>query len=99
MAQQRVSRAEVEARRATVRQAELNLEDCTIEAPLTGQIGLHPVDVGGLVTAGTTVLGALSLNEPAYAYFSISEQDYLRLYEHALKTQRKHAGGGLRRGG
>lgn len=87
VAQQRVSRAEVEARRATVRQAELNLADCTIEAPLTGQIGLHAVDVGGLVTAGTTVLGTLSLNDPAYAYFSINEQEYLRLYEHALKTQ------------
>lgn len=87
VAQQRVSRAEVEARRATVRQAELNLADCTIEAPLTGQIGLHAVDVGALVTAGTTVLGTLSLNDPAYAYFSINEQEYLRLYEHALKTQ------------
>ena len=90
VAQQKASRAEVDSRRAAVRQAELNLEDCTIEAPLTGQIGLHKVDVGGLVTAGTTVLATLSLDNPAYAYFSISEQDYIRLYEHALKTQKKH---------
>lgn len=88
-AQQQVSRAEVDSRRASVRQAELNLADCTIEAPLTGQIGLHQVDVGTLVSAGTTLLATLSLNDPAYAFFSISELDYLRLYEHALATQRK----------
>jgi membrane fusion protein, multidrug efflux system len=89
VAQQRVSRAEVESRRAAVRQAELNLEDCTIESPLAGQIGLHQVDEGALVSAGTTPLATLSLNDPAYAYFSISEQDYLKLYEHVLQTQGK----------
>jgi len=92
VAQQKASRAEVDSRRASVRQAELNLEDCTIESPLTGQIGLHQIDEGALVSAGTTLLVTLSLNEPAYAYFSISEQDYLRLYDHALKTQQRREG-------
>jgi len=94
VAQEKASKAEVDSRRASVRQAELNLEDCTIESPLTGQIGLHKIDVGALVSAGTTLLATLSLNDPAYAYFSISEQDYLKLYQHALKTQKERSAEG-----
>lgn len=90
LAQQKVGRAEVAARQAAVRQAELNLEDCSITAPFAGQIGLHQIDEGGLAAAGTTLLATLSLNDPAYAYFSISEQDYLGLYNHVLKAQRRH---------
>lgn len=85
-AQQTVSRGQVEARRASVRQAELNLADCTIESPLTGQIGLHQVDEGALVTIGSTLLATLSVSNPVYAYFSISEQEYLALVDHLIKV-------------
>ena len=85
-AQQTVSRGQVQARKASVRQAELNLADCTIESPLTGQIGLHQVDEGALVTVGTTLLATLSVTNPVYAYFSISEQEYLALVDHLIKV-------------
>jgi|WetSurMetagenome_2_1015567.scaffolds.fasta_scaffold124317_1 membrane fusion protein, multidrug efflux system len=87
--QQSVAKGQVEARRASLRQAQLNLEDCTIESPLTGQIGLHQVDEGALVTSGSTLLATLSVNDPVYAYFSISEQEYLALVDHLLKSERK----------
>jgi membrane fusion protein, multidrug efflux system len=91
-AQQRVAKGQVEARRASLRQAQLNLEDCTIESPLTGQIGLHQVDEGALVTSGSTLLATLSVNDPVYAYFSISEQEYLSLVDHLLKMEQRAGG-------
>ncbi len=93
-AQQRVAKGQVEARRAALRQAQLNFEDCTIESPLTGQIGLHQVDEGALVTSGSTLLATLSVNDPVYAYFSISEQEYLALVDHLLKAEHKDGGPG-----
>jgi membrane fusion protein (multidrug efflux system) len=89
VAQQRVAQGQVAARRAALRQSELNLEDCTIEAPLTGQIGLHQVDEGALATSGSTLLATLSVNDPIYAYFSISEQEYLALVDYLLRNEQK----------
>jgi len=48
----RRTRATVEADRATVRSAEVNLQYCRIISPLDGRVGLRLVDQGNYVTAG-----------------------------------------------
>jgi len=70
--------ANVEAARAQVRTAELNLEYTTIRAPRDGRISKALIKPGGLVNAATTLLTTLYTSDPMYVNFTISE---LRLAE------------------
>jgi membrane fusion protein (multidrug efflux system) len=70
----------VDAQRAVLRTAELNLEYATIRAPISGLIGDTLVPVGGLVTASapqplTTIV---PLN-PIWVRFKVTESRYLSL--------------------
>lgn len=77
--------ARVEALRASITQARLDIEFSRITSPVTGRIGRRAVDPGALVTAGTTVLGTVSLDDPAYVYFSISETSLIELQRRFTK--------------
>jgi RND family efflux transporter MFP subunit len=72
----RAAVAAVEAARAQVRQAELNLEFTSVRSLLDGIVGITQVQIGNLVTP-TSVLTTVSQIEPIKAYFAISEQEYL----------------------
>jgi len=75
-----LAEAAVEAGKAAVTQAELNLGYTTIRTPITGIIGKVNVDVGNLVGKNEpTLLATVSSVDPIYVDFSISEADYLRL--------------------
>ena len=72
--------AAVEADRAAVRLAELNLSYCKMYAPFDGRIGQRQVDVGNVVgsTQGpgqTTGLANIVQLDPIYVYFSPTERD------------------------
>jgi membrane fusion protein, multidrug efflux system len=74
------AKAAVEADRAAVRLAELNLSYCRMYAPFDGRIGQRQVDVGNVVgvEAGfgeITKLATLVQLDPIYVYFSPSERD------------------------
>lgn len=71
------ARAVVEADRANVVQAELDLSYCTMVAPFDGRIGRRLVDVGNLVGAGgeATLLATLVKLDPIYIYFNVAERD------------------------
>jgi len=74
--QAKEARAAVEAARANVVQAELNLSYCTMIAPFDGRIGRRLVDVGNLVGSGqATELATLVKLDPIYVYFSVAERD------------------------
>lgn len=74
--QAKEARAMVEAARANVVQAELDLSYCTMTAPFDGRIGRRLVDVGNLVGAGeATELATLVKLDPIYVYFSVAERD------------------------
>jgi len=73
--------ADVASAQAAVRQAELDLNYTDVRAPFAGRIGRHLVDIGNLVTSGTTLLATLESVDPIYAYFNISEADLLRFLE------------------
>lgn len=78
--QVQLAEAAVEAGKASVTQAELNLGYTTIRSPITGIIGKVNVDRGNLVgKAEPTLLTTVSSVHPIYVDFSVGEADYLRM--------------------
>src|SRR6476646_6450851 len=76
------ARAQAEAQRAAIEQAQLNLDYTTIHAPVDGIAGLVKVQVGDLISAGTT-LTTVTKVDPIKCYFTVSEQrfsEYSRRY-------------------
>jgi RND family efflux transporter MFP subunit len=73
--------ANTAAARADLRTAELDLEFTRIRAPVTGRISDRKIDVGNLVSGGTStanVLAVIVSLDPIYFVFDASEADFLR---------------------
>ncbi len=73
--------AQVQAARAAVTSAELNLEFTEVRSPITGRIGRHLVTVGNLINGGTadsTLLATIVSLNPIYFYFDVDERTYLK---------------------
>jgi membrane fusion protein (multidrug efflux system) len=70
------NKASVEAARAAVERAELNLSWTKVVAPITGIAGISVAQIGDLVTP-STVLTTISQVDPIKVYYPISEQEYL----------------------
>src|SRR6202043_2390518 len=93
---QDASQAAVEDAKARVRDAELDLEYCSVRAPFTGRIGARQVSLGSLVagsraaTSPTTLLATLVSLDPLYLDFDMSESDFL-----TFARERARAGGAL----
>jgi membrane fusion protein (multidrug efflux system) len=78
--------AQVEANRALLRSAELNLEYATIHAPINGRIGDSLIQVGGLVTRNAAApLTTIVPLDTIWVRFQVSETE-------ALTFQRLAAG-------
>lgn len=69
--------ARVEAVKAGIAAANLAIDYAEVRAPITGRIGEALLLPGGLVAAGNTVLARVSRDDPAWVYFSVSEQQLL----------------------
>jgi membrane fusion protein (multidrug efflux system) len=67
----------VDSRREGVNRARIDRSFAEVKAPVTGQIGLQKVEVGGLASAGQTILAVVSTIDPVFAYVSVPEADYL----------------------
>ena len=78
--------AAVAANAALVRQAQENLDDTIIYAPMSGQLSVDDVAMGTFVSAGTTTLVSMGSSNPIFAQFSLSENEYLNFVEQAAKT-------------
>jgi membrane fusion protein, multidrug efflux system len=87
IATQQQEAANVEAARAQVRQAELNVGYTRIHAPMTGNIGPAQVKIGGLVQQGQTLLDTIYSVNPMYVTFSVSETQYLDYQKRIRKQQ------------
>jgi len=83
VAQEQQFKAVADARRSAVATAELQRSYADVRSPISGQIGLQQVEVGGLATAGQTVLATVSTLDPVAAYFNIAEVDYLAFVKRA----------------
>ena len=78
--------AAVAAHAALVRQAQENLDDTVIYAPMSGQLSVDDIAMGAFVSAGTTTLVSMGTSNPIFAQFSLSENEYLNFVEQAAKT-------------
>lgn len=66
----------VEADRATVKSAEVNLQYCHIVSPINGRVGLRQVDLGNYVTPGdTNGLVVITQLEPISVLFTLPEDN------------------------
>jgi len=75
-----LAEAAVEAGKAAVTQAALNVSYTTIRSPITGIVGKVMVDRGNLVgKADPTLLATVSAVDPIYVDFALAEADYIRL--------------------
>jgi len=70
-----VNEAQVEAAKAAIETAQINLDYCYIHSPIDGRAGARLVDVGNVVQANTTSLLSIQRIDPIYATFTITEQD------------------------
>lgn len=73
-------KADVMSAEAQVDLARLNLGYTTVKAPFSGRVSRRYKDPGNVVGAGEeTVLADINKIDPLYVYFTISEQDLLRV--------------------
>jgi membrane fusion protein, multidrug efflux system len=70
-----VNAAQVEAAKAAIETAQINLNYCYIHSPIDGRAGARLVDVGNVVQANTTSLLSIQRLDPIYATFTITERD------------------------
>ena len=71
-------KASVEAARAAVQQAELNLSFASITSPIDGVAGVARAQIGDLVGPTSGNLTTVSTLDPIKVYFTVTEQYYLR---------------------
>lgn len=79
-----IAQAQLDGALAAVAQARLQLSYCTITSPIDGIIGKLAVSPGNLVRVGDPVLATISESNPMYVNFSISENDYLHVYNERI---------------
>jgi membrane fusion protein, multidrug efflux system len=78
----RSNQAAIDAAKAAIRDAALDLEFSHVTAPFTGRIGRHLESVGGLVSGSrggdgpTTLLATIVSLDPIYLDFDMSESDF-----------------------
>lgn len=75
------AKAAIVSSQAAVDKASLNVEFTKITSPLNGIAGLAKAQVGDLVTANSTELTTVATVDPIKAYFTVSEQEYLKFRE------------------
>jgi multidrug efflux system membrane fusion protein len=79
--EQRQALASLEAAKAAVEAAELNVEFTRVTAPIKGRVSRELVTEGNLVSGGTegsTLLTTIVSLDPIYVYFTADERAYLR---------------------
>jgi membrane fusion protein, multidrug efflux system len=73
----RIASAEADVLQATaaVESARLDVEFCSVRAPIAGRAGRRFVDVGSVVTANQTPLLSIQRVDPLYVEFTVTEKD------------------------
>jgi membrane fusion protein (multidrug efflux system) len=79
VAKNQANLASIDAGRAAVKTAELNLGYAVITSPIDGVMGRALLRQGGMVTANSTLLTTIYQNDRMYVNFSVSEQRLLSM--------------------
>lgn len=77
--------AGVEADKANVENARLQLAYCTIKSPISGRAGAVLVNAGNVVKANDLVLTTINQIAPIYVSFSIPEQNLSDVKKHSAR--------------
>lgn len=88
VASEQQNAAVVKARRAALEKVRLDRSYADVRSPIAGQVGLQKIEVGGLASAGQTVLATVSTLDPVVAYFSIPEVDYIAFARRHLSVKK-----------
>jgi multidrug efflux system membrane fusion protein len=78
----------IEADKAAVETAQLQLNWCTIQSPINGRIGLRLVDPGNIITANATNLVIINQFQPISVYFTLPENQLPQVL-HKLVTDKR----------
>jgi membrane fusion protein, multidrug efflux system len=81
VSEQRQAQESVQAARAMVNAAQLNVEFTQVRAPISGRISRNLVSIGNLINGGTTqstLLTTIVSLDPIYCYFEADERSYLK---------------------
>src|SRR5438132_4087039 len=81
VADQRQAQESVQAARAMVNAAQLNVEFTQVRAPISGRISRYFVSIGNLINGGSTqstLLTTIVSLDPIYCYFEADERSYLK---------------------
>ena len=82
-AEQAAALAAIDDAKAQIRDAQFDLEHCSVVAPFTGRIGAHLPSIGSLIAGSrfaaspTTLLTTIVSLDPIHLDFDMSESDYL----------------------
>jgi len=82
-------RATVEADKAAIDTAKLQLEYCFIHSPVDGRIGVLMVNEGNVVKNNDTVLAVINQIKPVYVDFHVPEQSLQEVRDAAAKAKLK----------
>ena len=74
------------AARAQQESARLNVEFCSITAPITGQISRTQIQIGNLVTQDQTTLTTIVSLDPIFVYFNVDEPTLVRVMTHTRES-------------
>jgi multidrug efflux system membrane fusion protein len=80
-------RATVEADKAAVEMARVQLSYCSIRSPINGRVGLILVDSGNVVKNNETILAVINQTQPIYADFAVPQQS-LQEVRNAMATHK-----------
>lgn len=83
-----MAKAKLDGAKANLRSAQLHLSFTTIKAPFAGIINRIPLRQGSLVNEGD-LLTSLSDNTSIYAYFNLSETEYLNYQAQTAEKENK----------
>jgi membrane fusion protein (multidrug efflux system) len=89
------AQAKIQAAKASLQIAKIQLGYCRITAPISGLIGISKVRVGDYVTPGQmSVLNTISDLGDVRVRFTLSEQEFLRIYREVSAEDSKLKGSG-----
>ncbi|HEX2228096.1 MAG TPA: efflux RND transporter periplasmic adaptor subunit [Candidatus Binatia bacterium] len=80
-----VAEAQLHHARAAVETARLNLEYCTIRAPIQGRAGQRLADPGNIVMANNTSLLVIQRLDPIYAEFTVPENELTEVQQNMAR--------------
>lgn len=89
-AKYKIARAKVAEARANQSNAQLMLSYAYVKAPFSGVINRIPLKLGSLVNEGS-LLTTISDVQSMYAYFNLSEREYLQYIDSKKKDSAQHS--------